>query len=74
MQKKQGNIFVHTYLFKNEGAKRIKSTKVRVTVLCCANMKAEKRYLPVIVKSKMHDVLKLPEVYLLIIIVLQMLG
>jgi hypothetical protein len=27
----------HTYLFKNESAKGFKSSKERVTVLCCAN-------------------------------------
>jgi hypothetical protein len=38
----------HTYLFKNEGAKGFKSSKERLTVLCCANMKGEKRDLLVI--------------------------
>jgi hypothetical protein len=52
MQIKQGSVFVHTYLIKNEGAKMFKSLKVRVAVLCCANMKGEKRDLPLIVKSK----------------------
>jgi len=42
----------HTYLFKNESAKGFKSSKERVTVLCCANMKGEKRDLLVIGKSK----------------------
>jgi hypothetical protein len=37
---------------KNEGAKRFKSSKERVTVLCCANMKGEKRDLLVIVNSR----------------------
>jgi hypothetical protein len=39
-------------LFKNKGAKRFKSSKVRVTVLCCAKMKGEKRDPLVIVKVK----------------------
>jgi len=42
----------HTYLFKNESTKGFKSSKERVTVLCCANMKGEKRDLLVIGKSK----------------------
>jgi hypothetical protein len=42
----------HTYMFKNESAKRFKFLKERVTVLCCANMKDEKRDLLVIAKSK----------------------
>jgi hypothetical protein len=42
----------HTYLFKNESAKGFKSSKEQVTVLCCANMKGEKRDLLVIGKSK----------------------
>jgi len=33
----------HTYLFKSESAKGFKSSKERVTVLCCVNMKGEKR-------------------------------
>jgi hypothetical protein len=33
----------HTYLLKNKGAKEFKSLKERVIVLCCANMKGEKR-------------------------------
>jgi hypothetical protein len=53
MQTKQDSIFRamsgHTYLFKNEGAK---SSKERVTVRCCANMKGEKRDLQVFGKSK----------------------
>jgi len=42
----------HTYLFKNKSAKGFKSSKERVTVLCCVNMKGEKRDLLVIGKSK----------------------
>ena len=42
----------HTYLFKNGSAKGFKSSKERVTVLCCANMKGEKRDLLVIGKIK----------------------
>jgi hypothetical protein len=42
----------HTYLFKNESAKGFKSLKEQVTVLCCANMKGEKRDLLVIGKTK----------------------
>jgi hypothetical protein len=42
----------HTYLFKNESAKGFKSLKEQVTVLCCANMKGEKRGLLVTGKSK----------------------
>jgi hypothetical protein len=42
----------HTYLFKNESAKGFKSSKEGVTVLCCANMKGEKRDLLVTGKSK----------------------
>jgi hypothetical protein len=41
----------HTYLFKNESPKGFISSKERVTVFCCANMKGEKRDL-VIGKSK----------------------
>src|SRR5215469_12987277 len=41
----------HTYLFKNESAKGFKSSKERVRVLYCANMKGEKRELLVIGKS-----------------------
>jgi hypothetical protein len=43
---------VHSYLLKNEGSKRFKSSKVRVAVLCCAKMKGEKQELLVILKSK----------------------
>jgi hypothetical protein len=50
-----GNVFrampEHTYLFKNEGAKGFKFSKERVTVLCCANMKGEKRDLLLIEKK-----------------------
>jgi hypothetical protein len=42
----------HTYLFKNESAKGFKSSKERMTVICCANMKGEKRDLLVMGKSK----------------------
>jgi hypothetical protein len=42
----------HTYLFKNESAKGFKSSKERVTVVCCANMEGEKRDFIVIEKSK----------------------
>ena len=42
----------HTYLFKNESAKGFKSSNEQVTVLCCANMKSEKRDLLVTGKSK----------------------
>jgi hypothetical protein len=52
MQTKQGSIFVHNYLFKNEGAKRFKFSNVGVTALCCATIKGEKRDLIVIVKRK----------------------
>ena len=64
----------HTYLFKNESAKGFKSSKERVTVLCCANMKGEKRDLLVIGKRKILDAVKASEVCLLIIILMQMLG
>ena len=42
----------HTYLFKVESAKGFKSSKERVRILCCVNMKGEKRDLLVIGKSK----------------------
>ena len=42
----------HTYLFKNETAKGFKTSKERVTVLCCVNMIEEKQGLLVIGKSK----------------------
>jgi hypothetical protein len=42
----------HTYLLKHGSAKGFKPSKERVTVLCCANMKSEKRDLLVIGKSK----------------------
>jgi hypothetical protein len=42
----------HIYLIKNESAKGFKSLKKRVTVLCCVNVKGEKRDLLVIGKSK----------------------
>jgi hypothetical protein len=42
----------HTYLFKDEGTKGFKSSKERETVLCCANMKGEKRDLLVTGKNK----------------------
>jgi hypothetical protein len=65
----------HTYLFKNESAKGFKSSKERVTVLCCANVKDEIRDLLVTGKKvKVLDVLKVSEVCLLIIILMQMLG
>jgi hypothetical protein len=32
----------HTYLFKNESARGFKSSKERVTIFCCANMKGER--------------------------------
>jgi hypothetical protein len=64
----------HTYLFKNESAKGFKSSKERVAVLFCANMKCEKRDLLVIGKVKILDVLKVSEVCLFIIILMQMLG
>jgi hypothetical protein len=60
----------HTYLFKNESAKGFKSSKERVTVLCFANMKGEKRDLLV----KILDVLTVSEVCLLFNILMQMLG
>jgi hypothetical protein len=41
----------HTYVFKHESAKGFKSSKERVTFLCCANMKGEKRDLLVIGKN-----------------------
>jgi hypothetical protein len=42
----------HTYLFKNESAKGLKSSKERTAVLCFANMKGEKRDLLVLGKRK----------------------
>jgi hypothetical protein len=42
----------HTYLFKHGSAEGFNSSKERVRVLCCANMKGEKRDLLVIGKSK----------------------
>jgi len=42
----------HTDLFKKGSAEGFKSLKERVTVLCCANVKGEKRDLLVIGKSK----------------------
>jgi hypothetical protein len=56
----------HTYLFKNKALKGFKSSKERVTVLCCANMKSEKRDLQWLEKVKILDVLKVSEVCLLI--------
>jgi hypothetical protein len=51
-----GNVFRampgRTYLFKNECAKRFKSSKERVAVVCCANMKGENRDFLVIGKKK----------------------
>lgn len=42
----------HTYAFKNEKTKGVKTCKERVTVLCCVNMSGEKKDLVVIGKSK----------------------
>lgn len=42
----------HTYLFKNESAKGCKTSKGRLTVLCCVNMNGDKERLLVIGKSK----------------------
>ena len=42
----------HTYLFKNDSTRGFKSSKERVTVVCCANMKGEQRHLLVTGKSK----------------------
>jgi hypothetical protein len=65
----------HTYLFKNESARGFKSSKERVTGLSCANMKGEKRDLLVIGKSKNpRCFIKVSEVCLLIVILMQMLG
>jgi hypothetical protein len=41
----------HTCLFKNEGAKGFKSSKERLKVLCCDNMKGEKQDLLMIGKK-----------------------
>jgi hypothetical protein len=61
-------------LFKNESAKGFKSSKELMTVLCFANMKGEKRDLQSLEKVNILDVLKVPEVCLLITILMQMLG
>ena len=42
----------HTYLFKNESAKGCKTSKERLTVLCCVSMSGKKEKLLVIGKSK----------------------
>ena len=42
----------HTYLFRNENAKGCKTSKERLTVLCCVSLSGEKERLLVIGKSK----------------------
>jgi hypothetical protein len=42
----------HTYIFKNEKSKGVKTCKERITVLCCVSMSGEKKELLVIGKSK----------------------
>jgi hypothetical protein len=42
----------HTYAFKNEKTRGTKTSKERLTILCCASMDGEKRKLLVIGKSK----------------------
>lgn len=42
----------HTYLFKNEDAKGCKTSKERITALCCVNMSGNKKQLLVIGKTK----------------------
>lgn len=42
----------HAYSLKNENAKGFKCSKEQMTVLCCTNMKGQKRELVVIGKSK----------------------
>lgn len=42
----------HTFVFRNEKAKSVKTTKERVILLCCVSMSSEKREFVVIEKSK----------------------
>lgn len=42
----------HTYVFKNEKTRGTKTSKERITILCCASMDGEKRKLLAIGKSK----------------------
>lgn len=42
----------HTYMFKKDNAKGCKTSKERITILCCANMSGDKEKLLVIGKSK----------------------
>lgn len=57
----------HTYAFKCDKAKGVKINKERLTILCCVNMRGEKRDLFVIGKSKsprcFKGVKKLPVQY-----------